>query len=59
MAALLGRLLAAHRTEPTSVVTCRCDYLGRLVRAFEPATGRAAAADTAPTAAVVPGLVSR
>ena len=35
MAALLRKLLAAQRTDPTSVGDVPADYLGRLVRAFE------------------------
>jgi LuxR family transcriptional regulator, maltose regulon positive regulatory protein len=56
MAALLGTLLAAQRTEPTSVGDVPVDYLGLLVRAFAQ-DGAGDAADMAPSRAHVPGLV--
>jgi hypothetical protein len=50
MAALLGTLLAARRTEETMVDGVPVDYLGRLVRAFEQDAVRSAPG-TAPSTA--------
>jgi DNA-binding CsgD family transcriptional regulator len=55
MAALLGTLLAAQRTDPTKVGDVPVDYLGRLVRAFAQ-DGAGSATDMAPSNALVPGL---
>jgi len=56
MGALLGRLVAAQRTGPTVAGRVPLDYLGRLVRAFQPATA-ASGPRSRPSTAVVPGLV--
>jgi LuxR family maltose regulon positive regulatory protein len=58
MATLLGTLLAAQRTEQTSVADVPVDYLGRLMRAFTHDAARSepgAVASTVP----VPGLVTQ
>ena len=57
MGALLGRLVAAQRTEATVAVRVPLDYLGRLVRAFQPATAATGPRAGSGTTAVVPGLV--
>jgi len=56
MGALLGRLIAAQRTEPTVAGRVPLDYLGRLVRAFQPATA-VTGPRAGPGTAVVAGLV--
>jgi LuxR family maltose regulon positive regulatory protein len=59
MGALLGRLVAAQRTEQTAARGIPLDYLGRLVRAFGQDTAHAAppaAARVRPSTAAVPGL---
>jgi LuxR family maltose regulon positive regulatory protein len=61
MAALLGRLVAAQRTDPTGALSAvPLDYLGRLVRVFEQDAARGAppaAKPATPRTVVVPGLV--
>jgi LuxR family maltose regulon positive regulatory protein len=59
MGALLGRLLAAQREDPTAA-DVPLHFLGRLARALEPAAaggGPAAAAPARPPTIAVPGLV--
>jgi LuxR family maltose regulon positive regulatory protein len=59
MGALLGRLLAAQREDPTAA-DVPLAFLGRLARASEPATaaaGPAAVSPARPPAIAVPGLV--
>ena len=59
MAALLGHLVAAQRTDRTLARSIPLDYLGRLLRAFEPGGARSvpSAQHTGPSAALVAGLV--
>ncbi len=57
MAALLGTLLAARRTEQTTVRDVPVDYLGRLMRAFTQDAARTGRPGGAPSGAEVPGLV--
>ena len=56
MAALLGTLLAAQRTDATNGGDVPVDYLGRLVRAFVQ-DGASGAAGNAPGRAPIPSLV--
>ena len=59
MAALLGHLVAAQRTDRTLARSVPLDYLGRLLRVFEPDGARSvpSAQHTGPSAALAAGLV--
>jgi len=56
MGALVGRLIAAQRTQQAAARGIPLGYLGRLVRAFQQATA-ASCLPTGPSTTVVPGLV--